>query len=219
MVRLPIFILIWICFILLKAAVVLLGLAVVPVLYRYRHVSFADVPKVFTPWLNPEDWNDGHRGTDKSLPKWWIDEPVSDIGITVFGKDVVFRKAREHRGFGFGSWYHYHAIRNPANGLRNIEWLDLDIDPAKVKYYSPDYRLRYEPVSMRKDGAKTAWYVAWQGWQAGMKYVHVWNDKRHFVMKMGWRIEPKDKTVPIDPAGTRVDDAGFATKLLPYRKG
>jgi hypothetical protein len=72
---------------------------------------------------------------------------------------------------------------------------------------------------MRTDGVKFAAYLAWQGFQAGTKIVYVWNDKRHLVFKFGWRIEPRDRYIPIDPNGTRVDDAGFATKFLPYREG
>ena len=188
---------IWFLFMVLKASVALLGFLVVPVLYSYRLKPRDKVPRIFTPWLNPEDWNDGHMGTEVSLPAWWV----------------------KREGSSFKSWYHYHAIRNPANGLRNIEALDMDIVPDKVRYYTSEYRERYEPVSMRKDGVKSAWYVAYQGWQAGMKYVRVWNEGRHLVLKLGWRVEPKDRTVPIDPNGTRVHQAGFASKFLPYRRG
>lgn len=199
MIKLPIFILIWALFFTFKAVVLLTGLFVVPVLYLYRKRPFDEVPKVFLPWQNPEDWNGGHRGTEHSLPQWWINQC----------------------GFGFWSWYKYHAIRNPANGLRNFESLDLDIEPSKVQFVATGepYRLRYEPTSMRKDGIKFASYLAWQGLQAGCKVVYVWNAERHFVFKFGWRIEPKDRDIPIDPDGTRVDDAGFASKLLPYREG
>ena len=199
MIRLPLFILVWIGFIAIKLPTALLGLIVVPVLYRYRHRPFDDVPKIFTPWLNPEDWHGGHRGTEHSLPKWWIKENGTD----------------------FKSWFRYHAIRNPANGLRNFEAIDLDIKPSEVWFVTTGekYRDRYEPVSMRKDGVKFAAYLAWQGLQAGCKVVYVWNEKRHFVFKFGWRIEPRDRFMPIDPNGTRVDDAGFASKFLPYREG
>ena len=237
----PLFFLYWLGFAAIKLPTAILGFLVVPFLYSYRHKEFDEVPKVFLPWQNPEDWKGGHRGTEHSLPNWWIKEPVDDIKIPLL--KIVIRKAREARGFGFWSWYKYHAIRNPANGLRNFESLDLDIMPTLVEHYTDatsrkleaGYRLRYEPTTMRKDGVKTAWYIAWQGYQAGVKVVHVWPDlkkdikilkwtllkagPRHFVFKFGWRIEPKDRDIPIDPNGTRVDDAGFASKFLPYRKG
>lgn len=199
MIRLPFFILVWAGFIAIKLPTLLLGFVVVPVLYLYRHRHFYDVPKVFLPWQNPEDWKGGHMGTDESVPQWWINQ----------------------RGFGFWSWYRYHAIRNPANGLRNFEAIDLDIKPNDVRFVTTGekYRDRYEPTSMRKDGVRFAAYLAWQRFQAGCKVVYVWNERRHFVFKFGWRIEPKDRYIPIDPNGTRVDDAGFASKLLPFREG
>jgi hypothetical protein len=199
MTKLPLFILVWIGFIAIKLPIALLGLIVVPVLYRYRHKPFDDVPKIFLPWLNPEDWNDGHRGMAESLPMWWVNE----------------------NGISFKSWFRYHAIRNPANGLRNFEFLDCDPNPSRIRFVTTGkkYRDRYEPTTMRTDGVKFAAYLAWQGFQAGTKIVYVWNDKRHLVFKFGWRIEPRDRYIPIDPNGTRVDDAGFATKFLPYREG
>ena len=111
MARFPVFVLVWILFIAIKLPTMLLGLLVVPLLYRYRHRPFHEVPKVFLPWLNPEDWNDGHRGTPESLPQWWMNQ----------------------EGAGFKCWYDYHAKRNPAKGLRNFESIDLDFNPELVE--------------------------------------------------------------------------------------
>jgi hypothetical protein len=206
MIRLPIFILVWLAFLAIKIPVSLLGVLVVPLLYGYRSLHFQDVPKIFTPWLNPEDWSGGPEGVwGYSLPEWWLLK----------------------EGSGFKSFFRYHAIRNPANGLRGIEFLDLDIKPDLIKYYTPRYFRYYEPWFLRRleSEPKTAWYLCWQGWRAGFKFVHLWKDDkrgnpRHFVFKFGWRIEPRDQKEGPDPDGQRArEGAGFASKLIPYRKG
>lgn len=199
MARLPLFLVFWAGFLCIKIPTVIAGFLVVPLLYPYRSRDIGDLPWWTVPWANPEDWTGGPKGVrGHSLPRWWLDE----------------------NGGGLWSFYRYHAIRNPANGLRSIEWLDLDIYMPLVRFRTGKYVLFYEPWYLRRFGVdKTVWYLAWQGWKAGFKFVHIWNDNRHFVFKFGWRIEPRDAYYPLDEDGQRVHGAGFATKLLPYREG
>lgn len=202
MIRLLYFIPAWLAFLAIKIPTILLGVVVVPVMYAYRDMHYDILPKWMRPWANPEDWYGGPKGTRDSLPRWWIDRHEGEVGFLM--------------------WWHYHAIRNPANGLRSFEWLDLDIIPDLVRYKTPRYLRYYEPWYVRKMDIlrpRTYWYLAWQGWQAGFKLVHHWNDERHLVIKLGWRVQPSDAEEAIDPDGIRVEDAGFATKFLPYRKG
>jgi hypothetical protein len=198
-VRLPIFLAMWVLFIAIKLPTAILGLVVVPLIYPYRATDYADLPFWTRPWANPEDHQGGPKSVPgASLPKWWVEE----------------------NGAGLGSWWRYNAIRNPANGLRSFEFFDLDINPRKVRYWTPTYVERYEPWYQRpRNGPKTYGYWAWQGLQSGCKLVHHWNDKRHFVLKFGWRVEPRDHHEEIDPTGIRHEDAGFASKFLPYREG
>lgn len=195
---------IWLAFIALKVAVAVLGLFLVPVLWQYRanHVSWMlKHRKWLVPWINPEVWQGGplaqqglaHNG----LPQWWIDR----------------------EGISFKAFWKYHAVRNPANGLRNYELLDLDIDPGRVKYVTNEYFRHYEPIPMRRQSKRIAAYLAWQGWRAGCKVVVVWNEGRHFTLMIGWRVQPSDAEDPIVLSSLRTEDAGFATKLLPYRRG
>jgi len=145
--------------------------------------------------VNPNDWKDGGHGFDKSLPPWWINL----------------------HGYGFWSFYRYHAIRNPANGLRAVEWLDLDIEREKARFVGDNYpKGGSEPAYMREHGIKSVKYLAWQGVQAGFKYIRLWNDERHIVIKFGWRIEPRDALADAEEYRR---SAGFATKLIIYRKG
>lgn len=232
--RLPLFIVVWIGLVAIKLPTMFAGGIVVPFLYKYRKRPFDEVPKVFLPWQNPEDWNDGIAGTEHSLPKWWINEPVDDIKIPLL--KIVIRKAREDRGFGFWSWYKYHAVRNPANGLRNFDFVDLELEQDKVKYLTPQYLKYYEPWYTRSNnGPKNYGYIAWQGYRAGVKFVHIWptlekdikifkwtlfkEGLRHFEFKFGWRVEPRDAVEGYDAKSHRWHHgAGFASKFLPYRR-
>lgn len=196
MLKLPIFILLWFGFMLIKLPTALTGVLVVPFMWRYRTTHFIYLPWWTRPWANPEDWEGGEGSDYDSLPRWWI---VS-------------------HGVEFKSWWHYHAIRNPANGLRSFESLDLDIDPDKVEYYTPHFFSVYEPHRLRNVGMRNAGYLAWQGWKAGMKYIHIWSDTRHAVIKLGWRVEPVD-ALNDGGGGIGIEDASFASKVLLYRKG
>ena len=194
-VRLPFFVLAWAVIIAIKIPTVLLGLIVVPILYRYRRTDYVDLPSWARPWANPEDWQGGPKTFDASLPRWWVNK----------------------NGTSIWSFFKYHAIRNPANGLRSFELLDLDIDRARVRYLATMYLHHYEPHYMRELSVKTAAYICWQGWRAGIQVVHVWNTERYFVLKIGWRVEPRDASLVV--TGIRADDSGFATKLILWREG
>lgn len=206
----------WIAIVAVKVPTALSGLVVVAALYLYRKRLFDEVPKIFLPWQNPEDWYGGPEGTVHSLPQWWING----------------------HGSGFYSWWHYHAVRNPANGLRNYEWVDLEIVPEKVKFWTPEYLRFYEPWHTRKHHPelKSYGYICWQDWRMGVKFVHIWPDlkkdivlwkwtlakagPKHLVFKFGWRVEPRDASGLIDKGGQRaIDGAGFASKILIYRDG
>ena len=191
-----------------------LGWGVVPFMYKYRGVHIDTMlldRKWMKPWLNPEDWRGGPKGTPVSLPRWWI----------------------KKYGDEFKSFYRYHARRNPANGLRNYDFLSVAPRPEQMTWLASDsgdrvaphnltkYWRYYEPGYMRKRGGKFAWYWCWQGKKAGFKMVWLWSETRHFVIKLGWRIEPRDAEEGLAPTNVRyiLDTAGFATKFQPWRKG
>ena len=223
MIRLPIWIFMWLLMVSIKAFPLLLiapfgayfydyslwwmilpvgvaplGLVVVPLLYRYRNTDYSQLPFWTKPWANPEDWQgQSPDGNDVgSLPRWWI----------------------KREGDDFKAWWRYHAIRNPANGLRSYELLDLTIVPEKLEYRTNLYMDRYDVSKVRELNKKTVWYVCWQGWQMGFEIIHIWNDEHHLNLKWGWRCEPNDKNATdLDKLG--IKDASFASKTLFYRKG
>lgn len=196
-IKLPVMILMWAGFTVIKLVTILSGAVMLLVLYRYRHTDYEELPFWSRPWSNPEDWQ-GQQGHYKdSLPRWWY----------------------LANGGGFKSFYQYHAIRNPANGLRSFELLDLDIVAEKVRFKTNKEFSHYEPKNLRDYGIKTAWYFAWQGFRAGFKIVHIWNDERHLVIKFGWRVEPIDAQDIEKWFAVLKEDAGFASKFLFYREG
>ena len=204
MYKLPAFVLLWILFIAIKLPTAILGLLVTPLLYRYRSTAYVRLPLWSRPWANPEDWLGGPNHYVDSLPRWWV----------------------ESKGNTFKMWYLYHAIRNPANGLRSYELLDLTIVPEKVRFIRSknftEYRYDLPAIRAALGLGKTVWYFAWQGLQAGFKIVHVWEDDvlgtpRHMDIKFGWRVEPSDATNLTNNLGMR--DASFASKFLFYRRG
>ena len=218
------FIIAWILFLIVKIPTVILGLVAVIFLWQYRSTYYRNLKSWTRPWANPEDWKGGPQSYENSLPEWWVIKHLSVYAhwwhriVNIF-KHKYKPTGTKNRGAKFWSFYKYHALRNPANGLRSYELLDLDIDMARVKYITNIMMTYYEPRDMRNllKARKTAAYICWQGLKAGVKIVHLWNDKKHFVLKIGWRIEPKDQQQM--PTGIRSIDAGFATKFLPYRKG
>lgn len=194
--NLPIFIVMWVLMLLIKIPTALLGAIMVPLLYPIRNTLYEDLPFWTRPWANPEDW-EGPGFGEQSLPMWWV----------------------LSKGTGFWSFYKYHAVRNPANGLRSFEWLDLDIVPHKVEFRrSKNYtQLRYDVHRIREQGLSTVWYFAWQGFRAGFHIVHIWNSERHLNILIGWRVEPSDLVTENDNIG--IHDASFASKILLWREG
>ena len=233
--RSPIFLANWIGNIAIKLPTLFAGFIMVIPLYFYRKRAFDEVPKIFLPWQNPEDWNDRIMGTENSIPQWWVNE----------------------MGTGFWSFYKYHAIRNPANGLRNYDFIDLDLKEGEIYYWTPTYYKHYAPWYVGKYNIKTCGYIAWQGWKAGVEIIHIWPElqrdikfkffnlaylnwfiwpevkgsplikeytlleasKRYFVFKFGWRVCPRDAVEGYSETSHRWQHgAGFASKFLPYRK-
>ncbi len=197
MIKLPIFILMWVAMMAIKIPTALSGFFMIPLLYRYRSTHYSFLPWWTRPWANPEDWH-GRGNGNNSLPLWWVNS----------------------RGNTFKAFYRYHAIRNPANGLRSFEILDLDIIPDKVRFIrSKNYSgERYDIHLFRKANINTVWFFAWQGFRAGFELIHLWNDERHLNIKFGWRIEPSDAASDVT-FDIGLEDASFASKFLFYREG
>ena len=190
----------------IKIPTSLFGFFVVPFLYPYRDTDYKDLPWWTRPWSNLEDWTGQPGNFKSSLPRWWV-------------LNTDFHPDYKGHGTGFKSFYQYYALQNSANGLRSFKLLDLAIDPSKVQYKTNFKMKRYEPNEVRKLALTTVWYWAWQGFQAGFKIIHIWNDERHLVIKLGWRVEPEDASGGDKYFDIGMENASFAGKVLLYRKG
>lgn len=173
-----------------KTVVAALGLVVVPFLYRYRWDDIKATPSWAKPWVNPEDWTGGRQGYAGSLPTWWT----------------------AGNGDGRYSFWKYHAVRNPADGLRNFPKWNLQINPDKVYYWTPEYFRFYEPWHIKKPGVYG--YVCWQTVWLGVKVQWI-RKETYSEFKLGFRVEPSDAHGHLDPNGSRAKDgASFASKLI-----
>lgn len=155
MIKLPVQVSMWLLYLAIKIPVALSGSVMVAIIYFYRNTPYDRLPFWTKPWANPEDWMGRGNMIAGSLPKWW------------FIKE----------GSGFKSWYHYHAIRNPANGMRSYEFFDLTIDPNEMEFVrsSNFSERRYDVSAVRNAGLKYVWFYAWQGLQAGFEFIYIWH--------------------------------------------
>jgi hypothetical protein len=185
----------------LKLIVLIPGLAIVPVLYRYRFTDIKDMPWWSLPWVNPEDWHGGFKNYDGSLPTWWMKKE---------------RSPGEPYGDSLYSFWRYHARRNPSDGLRNFKWLQLWIDKKKVWYWTPELMEHYEPWYDRTPGWRG--YIAGQGFWWGLKIQWV-RDKSYSELKLGFRVEPRDAVYELkETSARRYLGASFASKLIFHRE-
>ena len=184
----------WLIQIAVKLPTMVLGTLIVPILYRFRHTEIKDMPWWSTPWVNPEDWAGGVLRNPESLPDWWTAK----------------------NGNGFWSFWKYHAIRNPADGLRNFWKWNLHINPNMVEYWTPEYFKHYEPWWIKKPGVYG--YIAWQGIWCGIKIQWIRKDT-YTELKIGFRVEPRDAHFELDQhSARRLLGASFASKFIPARE-
>ncbi len=174
------------------------GWIMVPRLWKYRHTDYVDLPQWTKPWSNLEDWQGQPNHYKSSLPKWW----------------VLFRISKGFEGTDKRSWIRYHAFRNGADGIRAFKLLNVNLYDGGIKYKTPFYMDRYEPKEMREAGKRAAGYFCWQGWQAGMKWLFIYNDKWHASIKIGWRMEPRHAKSPTNAVEQRLLDADPSRKIL-----
>ena len=189
----------WLVQIAVKLPTVLLGFLVVPFLYRKRYTPLRDMPWWSKPWANPEDWYGGLLKNTDSLPKWW----------------------KKRMGDGFWAFYKYHAIRNPADGLRNFPKWNLRVSKHMVHYWTPKYYDHYDPWYVRRedpDFTGVIGYAAWSSVWLGVK-VQWYRKESYSEFKFGFRVEPRDAHHDLHPSSARAKlGASFASKLIPNRK-
>lgn len=182
----------WVLQLALKLPLAFLGLLVMPLMYKYRYTDIDMLPLWAVPFANPEDWHGGHKNYDGSVPPW-------------------FQKKMEGSS-EFWQFYKYHAIRNPADGLRNFSFLQLQIKKDKVRYWTPKYYEHYDPWYDDIPGVRG--YIAWQGIHAGLKIQWI-RENSYSEIKWGFRVEPRDAHHELAEDSTRRHyGASMATKFI-----
>ena len=190
--------LVWIPQIALKAVFGVLGLFVMPLMYKYRYTDLEHIPPFLKLFANPEDWTGGHNNYHGSVPPW-------------------FREKMGNRS-DFWKFYKYHAIRNPTDGLRNVKWLQLWINPEKVHYWTPELYRHYSSWWIDRNFTGVIGYIAWQGLKMGLK-VQWYRKDSYSEVKFGFRVEPNDAHEPLPiKSARRMYGASFANKVLINRK-
>jgi len=187
----------WCLHLVIKATLLVTGLVVVPFMYRYRDTDFRDLPWWTFLWKNPEDWKGGVLKYERSIPYWWIERMKSD---------------------GFWAFYKYHAIRNPADGIRNIKFLQLFHDPKRIGFVTNQYLTFYEPWYEETEIGKWYWHITWQGTRCFIKVMRRWNQERYFVLNLGHGNEPRYAVTGKVGGVTEQIGSSVKSKFLPYRK-
>lgn len=190
MIRLPIWILMWVVQLAFKLPMWALGFIAMRFMYKKRYTPLGQLKWYQKLFANPEDWHDGFLQYDGSVPPWF--------------------KKRYAEKSEFYQFYRYHAVRNPADGLRNIKWLQLWIVPEKVRFKTNLYLEHYEPWFVDVPGVY--WYIAWQGAHAGLKVLWIEKDK-YTEFKFGFRVTPHDTEGLKETSARRFLGASMASKL------
>lgn len=198
MIKLPIFILIWILFLIFRTVIILLGLIIVPPLailnewttkYQISRINNRLIInwkwKLFYLWSNDED------------------------GILA-GSELL----------KYPNWVriiYWTAIRNPANNLRFIKYISCQLQPGKIKYVVSECK-KLNGVVWDKpsiffydDDAFRFISLTYQGLFSNLRIQFKMNG---YIWRfwIGWKIYPHD-SLGISSSDYRRFGAGFATQF------
>lgn len=190
------FLFVWLFAFVVKLVVAVTGIVMVPVAFFYRRTKLENLPFWILPWANPEDWNGGVRGFDYvCMPEEFVD---------LYGQ-------------WFWGFFFYHAIRNPADGLRNYSLFTATIAPDEIRYWTNKYLDHYG--FWKHPDPKFRWFFVKMGVYACFEVQYRWNKTHFFQVRIGYRIFPGDAHGLADKNGTRWNyGADFSNKLLVYAR-
>lgn len=144
-------------------------------------------------WLWSND-SDGSLGDSRG---WWA-------ANAVFGLD--------HQSF-FAQWW-WLCIRNPVNNLRYTKLMSCDVSKAEITYEGSFY-VRDKPdqagsqfVTAEVDGRK----------YHGLYVVYQWNENRAFVLRAGFKVEPRHADTDWDKESPHKRHKGFTFRISPYNE-
>jgi len=150
-------------------------------------------------------------------PRWaWIWGNEEDgVGGTTWWD------ARVKGAFSWREIFLWSALRNPANNLRFVPVLHPVPEPKRVRYAGNSIDPWDDLKALREEGDglhRPYWCYAWQGLFAGFYVIWPLTMTRHFRLRVGWKILPKDAI-----GGTVTDYRRFrypfGLQFTPWRKG
>lgn len=150
------------------------------------------------------DW-DGLLG-DKRM--WWRDNCDACVW---FGLYPLLRKiginVKQVTPDTFLAMWWWAAVRNPVNNMRLYSLWQAPVIGSTITYKG-DYTVEDSPGKggwqfvIDENGGKR-WY--------GFYWVHEWNDKAAFVIRMGFKVKPEHA------GSTTEEPKGMTTKINPYK--
>lgn len=146
-------------------------------------------------------------------PKWaWLWSNKED-GVTGHpGWQEKYAKYPRWGAFVWSAW------RNPSNNLRFVKGVSLKIDPTKIGFKGnasdPPKRL---PLDAQPPVGDVKWSFTWQGLYTGLVWRKQLTKTRHFQIRLGWKLLPKDAEGVSDDDYRKLS-CGFGTQLHLFRK-
>lgn len=181
----------WSALLLLRGALIILGLCIVALAIPFRVPSLSasdgrpieNLPR--WAWLFGNDY-DGLLGDKRS---WWVEN-------TPFGLAVE----------SYLAMWLWAAVRNPVNNLRLVPGLSCPVSECTITY-SGSYTVEdksgmggWQFVTAAR--RSSMWY--------GLYVVHEWSPTRAFVLRLGYKIKP-------DHAGKAEPPKGMTFKINPWK--
>lgn len=185
----------WSALLLIRVALIILGLGVVALAIPFRipGVSASDGRPIQNlprwAWLFGNDY-DGLLGDKRS---WWAKNTPFGLAVDSY----------------LAMWL-WAAFRNPVNNLRLVPGLSCPVSECTITYRG-DYVVEDKPhlggwqfvIATRLSSRRTShWY--------GLYLVHEWSPTRAFVLRVGYKIKP-------DHAGKDEPPKGMTFKINPWK--
>ena len=150
-----------------------------------------------------------------TLPKWawlWSNDSDGSLGDSRgwWAANTIF--GLNHQSF-FAQWW-WLCIRNPANNLRYTKLMSCDVSKAEITCEGASF------VRDKPDGAGSQFVTAEVGGRKyyGLYVVHQWSDTRAFVLRIGFKVEPRHAATNWDKESPHKRHKGFTFRISPYNE-
>lgn len=106
--------------------------------------------------------------------------------------------------------------RNPSNNFRFVPGLTIDIEPHRIGFIgNHDYPSERRELNNQPPRGDIKWAFTWHGWYTGFVWRMQLAAQRHFQIRLGWKLLPKDRFGVSD---YRAAGCGFGAQIHWIRK-